>query len=129
MKFKRNEGFRFAFGNPIEAGFVIMIGGKALELGHQPLSCSVLDISPRGMKVESGVDLTGYMDKMLQLEVSFIIDKAEIRAVGEIVWCKKYGSGYQYGIVFYNQPGVETLIVSELKARRRRETLGPKTGK
>ena len=127
--FKRKEGFRFAFGEPIEAGFVIMIGGKPLGLERKRMPGRVLDISPRGMKMVTEVDLTEYMDKMLQLEVFFVIDKAEIRAIGEIVWCKKFGSGYHYGIVFPNQPGAESIIISELKARRRKEALGSKTQK
>ena len=129
MIFKRKEGFRFAFGEPIEAGFVIMIGGKPLGLDRRRTLCRVLDISPGGMKMATEVNLTEYMDKMLQLEIFFVIDKAEIRAIGEIVWCKKFGRGYHYGIVFTNQPDVESMIISELKARRRKEALGPKTGK
>ncbi|MGM9950626.1 MAG: PilZ domain-containing protein [Lysinibacillus sp.] len=129
MIYKRKEGFRYAFGESIEAGFVVLIDGKPVGVGESRLACHVLDISPHGLKMATNVNLSGYMDKMLQLEISFVIDKAEIRAIGEIVWCKKFGSGYHYGIVFYNQPGVESMIISELKARRRREALGPKTGK
>lgn len=127
MIFKRKEGFRFSFGEPIEAGFVVMIDGKPVGAGESRLACKVLDVSPRGMKIMTEVDLSNYINRILQLEVSFILDNVEIRGIGEIVWSKKFGSGYQYGIVFYNQPGVESLIISELKARRRKEMLGSKS--
>jgi hypothetical protein len=126
MIFKRKEGFRFSFGEPIEAGFVVMIDGKPIGAGDGRLACQVLDISPRGIKIMTGVDLNSYINKVLQVEVSFTLDHVEIRGIGEIVWSKKFGSGYHYGIVFYNQPGVETLIISELKARRRKEMLESK---
>ncbi|KGR83812.1 PilZ domain-containing protein [Lysinibacillus odysseyi] len=126
MIFKRKEGFRFSFGEPLDAGFVVMIDGKPIGTRESRLACKVLDVSPRGMKMMTEADLSSYINKVLQLEISFTLDHTEIRGIGEIVWSKKFGSGYQYGIVFYNQPGVESLIISELKARRRKETFGSK---
>ena len=32
MIFKRQEGFRYAFGDPLEAGAVILIDGKTLDI-------------------------------------------------------------------------------------------------
>lgn len=126
MIFKRKEGFRFSFGEPIDAGFIVLIDGKSVGVGDSRLACKVLDISPHGIKMLAGVDLGSYINKVVQVEVFFTLDQVEIRGVGEIVWSKKFGSGYHYGIVFSNQPGVESLIVSELKARRRKEMHGTK---
>lgn len=126
MIFKRQEGFRFSFGEPLDAGFIVLIDGKPVGGVDNRQACKVLDISPRGIKMRTEVDLNSYINKVIQLEVFFTLDQVEIRGVGEIVWSKKYGSGYHYGIVFSNQPGVESLIISELKARRRKEMHGTK---
>lgn len=126
MIFKRKEGFRFVFGDSLEADFVILIDGKAVDLEGKRVPCQILDISPRGMKIGVNMDLGEYSSQILQLEILFVLDQTEIKAVGEIVWSKTFGSGYQYGIVFYNQTPIEELIIEELKSRRRKEVARPK---
>ena len=126
MIFKRQEGFRYAFGDPVEAGAVILIEGKPLDVAQTRIPCEILDISPRGLKISIGEDFNEYKNKALQLEISFILDATEIKGIGEIVWSKKFGRGYHYGITFFNQSSVEELIVNELKVRRRKEILKEK---
>ena len=123
MIFKRQEGFRHAFGEPLQAGVVILIDGKPLDFERTRIPCEILDISPRGLKMAIGEDFNEYKNKALQLEISFILDSTEIKGIGEIAWSKKFGRGYHYGIAFFNQSTVEDLIVNELKARRRKEVL------
>ena len=45
-------------------------------------------------------DFSEYKNKVLQVEISFVLDAAEIKGIGEIIWSKKWGSGYHYGIAF-----------------------------
>ncbi|WP_332650923.1 PilZ domain-containing protein [Lysinibacillus sp. 54212] len=127
MIFKRQEGFRFSFGEPLEAKFVILIDGKPFDLERTSNTCKILDISPRGMKISSEVDLNEHINKMLQLEICFTLDVTEIKCVGEIVWSKPFGSCTHYGVVIYNQAAVEDLIINELKLRRRKEVLRSKS--
>lgn len=126
MIFKRQEGFRFCFGEPIEAKFVILIDGKPLNLERTSHPCRILDISPRGMKMGSETNLNEYINKVLQLEIFFTLDVTEIKCVGEIVWSKPFGSCTHYGITFTNSAAVEDLIINELKIRRRKEVLRKK---
>lgn len=121
MIFKRNEGFRFAFGEPLYANFGILIDGKPQNLEKTQYPCEIQDISPRGMKMFSNIEIGEDTTKLVQLEVTFILDVTKIRAVGEIVWSKKVMHGFHYGLIFDNQPVVEQLIVSELKERRKKE--------
>ena len=123
MIFKRQEGFRYAFGDPLEAGAVVLIEGKPLDVEQTRIPCEILDISPRGLRIAIGEDFNEHKNKVLQLEIIFILDSTEIKGIGEIVWSKKFGSGYHYGITFFNQESVEELIVNELKSRRRKEIL------
>ena len=126
MIFKRQEGFRYAFGEPLEAGAVVLIEGKPLDVERTRIPCEILDISPRGLKISIGEDFNEHKNKVLQLEIIFILDSTEIKGIGEIVWSKKFGSGYHYGITFFNQSIVEDSIINELKVRRRKEILQEK---
>ena len=121
MPFKRQEGFRFSFGNPLEASFLVLANGKSQEVEGVKETCKVLDVSPRGMKIQTDVILSNYAATSIQLEVYFSLDSAEIKALADVVWTKPYGANFQYGLVFEKQPIVEDLIVEELKIRRRKE--------
>ncbi|MEK3764729.1 PilZ domain-containing protein [Solibacillus sp. FSL K6-4121] len=117
MGFKRTEGFRFTFGAPIAAKYTVLIDGKQ-QTKH---ACEIIDVSPHGMKMFSSHEIGENTNYLVQLELEFILDEVLIKAIGEIVWKKKYGGKYQYGLIFENQPGIEELIVSELKIRRKKE--------
>lgn len=121
MAFKRKEGFRFTFGQAIEAKYIVLINGKPenLEMTKQP--CEILDVSPRGMKMFAFHEIGENSNERVQLEIHFVLDEVLIKAVGEIMWKKQYGKGFQYGLIFEDQPAIEELIVSELKIRRRKE--------
>ena len=119
MAFKRQEGFRFAFGEPLEATFLVLADGEGAS--DERAACKVLDISPRGMKVITDVNLNNYAGNNIQLEVYFYLDATEIKALADVVWSKVFGANFQYGLIFNKQPVVEELIIEELKIRRRKE--------
>ena len=121
MAFKRQEGFRFSFGEPLDANFVVLADGKSRTAGDTKESCKVLDISPHGMKVLTNVDLKKFEANTVQLEVYFYLDATEIKALADVVWSKPFGANFQYGLIFEKQPIVEELIIEELKIRRRKE--------
>lgn len=127
MIFKRNEGFRFVFGEPLNANFSILLDGKPQNIEKTQYPCEIWDVSPRGMKMFSNIEIGEDTNKLVQLEISFILDEAKIKAIGEIVWTKKVISGFQYGLSFDNQSTVEELIVAELKLRRKKEMQRNKT--
>ena len=121
MGFKRQEGFRFAFGEPLEANFIVLTDGKQDTINEGRKQCKVLDISPRGMKIVTDVNLNNYAGSNVQLEVYFYLDATEIKALADVVWTKVFGANFQYGLIFDKQPVVEELIIEELKIRRRKE--------
>lgn len=118
MIFKRTEGFRFAFGDSVDAQFAMLLNGKPENAKH---ACNILDVSPHGMKMFSKIEIGEHSNKPVQIEIQFVLDETLIRAVGDVVWKKKLGKDYHYGLVFENQPIIEELIVSELKVRRKKE--------
>lgn len=116
MIFKRQEGFRFKFEEPIQITFAMYENGK---VNHgQTAMADLLDISPRGLKMFTEVDL-GVNPPPLDLH--FVLDTREVRAYGDVIWSRPFGNGKQYGIHFTDQGPVEDLIVEELKLRRKKE--------
>lgn len=116
MIFKRQEGFRFKFEEPVTMTFAIYEDGRVNQ--EQTAMAELLDISPRGLKMFTEVDL-GVNPPPLDLR--FVLDTREVRAYGEIIWSRPFGTGKQYGVLFDNQGAVEDLIVEELKLRRKKE--------
>ncbi|MEQ6356832.1 PilZ domain-containing protein [Lysinibacillus sp. M3] len=116
MIFKRQEGFRFKFEEPVKMTFAIYENGRVNQA--QTAMADLLDISPRGLKMFTEVDL-GVNPRPLDLR--FILDTREVRAYGEVIWSRPFGNGKQYGVNFNDQESVEDLIVEELKLRRRKE--------
>ena len=119
MLFKRSEGFRYAFGEPVQATFKILENDEALN--KEVSICEILDISPKGIKMYTRVDLHAGRAICPPLEIRFILDTKIIEVRGEVMWSKPYIKGKQYGIFFNNQPLQEELIVDELKIRRKKE--------
>ena len=119
MLFKRTEGFRYKFEEPLQAIVTIVENGTTVE--RETAIGEILDISPRGIKMSTTVDL--YAGKAIcpQFEIRFMIDTQPIIAFGEVMWSRPYKKGKQYGIFFNNQEALEELIVEELKIRRKKE--------
>lgn len=116
MIFKRQEGFRFKFEEPIQITFAMYENGK---VNHgQTAMADLLDISPRGLKMFTEVDL-GINPP--PLDIHFVLDTQEVQAYGDVIWSRPFGNGKQYGIHFNDQGPVEDLIVEELKLRRKKE--------
>jgi len=126
MYLKRKEGFRFVFNQPIDARFKLLVSGQAIEaIGSCP--AQILDISPRGAKMFSEVKFGEYIhSSTLQVELQFVLDVTTIQAIGEVVWSKPFGKGYQYGVQFQAQENIDELIISEMKKRRKKEVLQSK---
>ena len=123
MYFKRGESFRFDFKQPLKATLGLLIEGKLVDVEKTQYECEIIDISPNGVKVFTKADFGEHNNKQLQFDLHFKLDEAQIHAVGDIIWQRPYIGGKQYGLTFHQQPKLETLIVTELKARRRKEVL------
>lgn len=128
MIFKRKEGFRFTFGEALDAQYAILLDGKYENVERSMYDCQIVDVSPKGMKMFTTHKMGEHMNKLLQVEVDFILYTTAICVIGEIVWTKPYAQGFQYGLEFREQPNIENLIIEELKMRRRKEMLQKKTG-
>ena len=128
MQFKRQEGFRFVFNEPIDASFVFIDKDEQAneEISKISHPCKILDLSPRGIKIYTNVEIGESKSKPLLLEVQFVLDVTNIRAIGEVVWSKRFGQGKQLGIQIVDQPDIVDLIINEMKQRRKKEVFAKK---
>lgn len=121
MQYKRNEYFRYTFGEPCEATFRLI--KNASETSPQEISnkgtCKIIDISPNGLKIYSELFIS--IDKLKQIEINFNLDEAPLTMIGEFIWSKGKFSGFEYGVRLLGDTESEQLIISELKSRRRKE--------
>lgn len=124
MSFRRKESFRFVFNEPIEAKFKVFVNGK--QLSDKSYPCKILDISPRGIKMYTDVELQLDFKQNIQFETYFVLNITNIQAIGDIIWSKPYSKGKQYGLFFKEQSDIDDLIINEMKIRRRKEVLGNK---
>lgn len=119
--FKRKEGFRFAFDQPIKAAFRLTKNGEPIDLQASFVSAEILDISPKGMKITTSFEIDDAMSDEVQLYIIYCLDTLEIQSYGEVVWKRPGGEGFLYGLYFHAQDENEQTIISELKLRRRKE--------
>ncbi|HHY74813.1 MAG TPA: PilZ domain-containing protein [Bacillus bacterium] len=115
MKFRRQEGFRYTFGNPIDCLFKIN-KIEDLAVNTEYGEGQIIDISPSGIKMFSLLNLATHPKKM-EIEVRFVIENHTYQIPGVIQWQKKevLKSGYSYGIKLDPTEEIAKSIIEGLK--------------
>ncbi|UII57197.1 PilZ domain-containing protein [Cytobacillus spongiae] len=113
MIYRRDEAFRFEFNRPIHGTFKLLkINDKS---GQSKLgSADIIDLSPNGLRFESGLDLPLEQNSLL-IEVNFILNERLIRILGTPKWKKTHGTRYIYGFTGINDQETKKEIIEELK--------------
>lgn len=111
--YKRQEGFRFVFKQPIRGTFAIQrINNQRIESNEG--SIEILDMSLGGMKFTSFLDLP--LDQRVLLLVKFQIEEEKFSVTGKIMWKKaKMEKGYFYGFEMDKDSYSEDLLLEQLK--------------
>lgn len=126
MFYKRHESFRFVFDPPLEVSFHTKAEDSLVSDMHGYMEGQIIDISPHGMKMHCDVKLKHHLPNSTKIDIRFVIDTHTIEAHGEIKWSKVFGNLYELGVLFKDGQALETMIISELKLRRKKEVLGGK---
>ena len=119
MLFRREEPFRFTFGDPIKGIFrILQIDGISGLTKESPIL--ILDLSPNGIKFSSPIDLP-INNKQFLMEVIFVLNVKSIIMLAEPKW-KKPGanSSFVYGLVGLDDVETKKEIINELKEYSRR---------
>ena len=114
MNYKRKSPFRYTFSEPIPIYFkIVNINGKRIESSEG--TATMIDLSPKGMKLKSSLDLKDINHKAIILSIRFTIDTDEQIVLGRIVWKKGMAGFYHYGIELLADDVVSQTIVEQLK--------------
>jgi hypothetical protein len=115
VRYKRDEAFRFLFGEPISAFFSIAeVKGKSVVTPEG--KAKVIDLSPNGMRLNSSLDIPVSSQDQVKIQIRFSLNDSEYRIVGDIVWRKKDFDSFFYGIHFKVDQSVKEELIEELKA-------------
>ncbi|OQM45887.1 hypothetical protein B6A27_09560 [Anoxybacillus sp. UARK-01] len=113
MRFKRNEAFRYQFGQPLLGTFrIAYIDGK--EMDSEKGAVEIYDISPKGMKIRTVFDIPP-RPRDVCIQVTFILNDVEFNLLGIIVWQKRDFRGYFYGLQLHLSHEQEEIMIRELK--------------
>ncbi|WP_017434060.1 PilZ domain-containing protein [Saccharococcus caldoxylosilyticus] len=112
MRFKRQEPFRYQFGQPLACSLrVAGIGGQQKE---EEYIAYIHNLSPHGMKLET-LQRIPYEHGKTTVEIAFSINNAPLRFFGKIVWEKPFGRTYYYGMRLLVSAEGEEMLIREIK--------------
>jgi hypothetical protein len=115
MRFKRQEPFRYQFGQPIPCTFrITRIGDR--EVKTDKGLAEIHDISPRGVRIETHLNIPVDPERRpIEIEISFVLVEEEIRVRGIFVWKKPFAKEYQYGVNLTISEDQKEKLISEIK--------------
>ncbi|AEH47992.1 PilZ domain-containing protein [Parageobacillus thermoglucosidasius] len=112
MKFKRQEAFRYQFGQPLPCTFrLVHDDEKYIEIEEK--NAHIHDISPRGMKLETPARIP--CERGQEIEIIFTLNDVEFCFLGKIVWERPFARMHYYGVrlLISNEQGEK--LISEIK--------------
>lgn len=114
MKYKREEYFRYAFGEPIPTLFRIeKVNGKVVETSKG--EGEILDLSPKGMKFATKLMIANAKRNEVQLSMFFTLNDADWNIACRIVWAKENNDFVEYGVEFLPGQEIAVNLVKQLK--------------
>lgn len=109
--FKRQEGFRLAFKEPIEATFILLtVQGE--KVTSKKGTAKLLDMSLKGAKMSSKLELP---TTDLKLRIEFELNEEKLDIDCGIVWRRLGFKEYLYGLTFDSDSYEEAKLLAELK--------------
>lgn len=109
MKYRREEAFRYEFTEEVPCMFKI----RSIISIDSSFEGKIIDISPSGIKLFSSIDLPE--KKNLLLLIEFLLNENPIVINAELIWKRKVGNGYHYGLKSLSTKDETTKIVHDLK--------------
>ncbi|SDC05207.1 PilZ domain-containing protein [Pelagirhabdus alkalitolerans] len=123
MQYKRREPFRYEFLDPIKGSFSLLLNQEDQKnLSKTDTgSMEILDISPRGMKFKSALNIP-INKKAFLVEAYFNLENVDLNMLGKIAWKKELEGMYYYGLEGFEDDEREqhiTNAVKEISKRRK----------
>jgi hypothetical protein len=110
MRYKREEGFRYSFKQPLPATITMY--------GNGPFKGELIDLSLGGAKIKIAPDVE--IDMNYKSVISFVLNDYHIKLTGEFRWEKPWMNGNLFGILFDIDKGTKVDLLKELKEYAKR---------
>ncbi|OIJ10524.1 hypothetical protein BKP37_18495 [Anaerobacillus alkalilacustris] len=120
MKYKRDETFRYKFIEEISFNFK-MISIDGIPIDSKSCEGVLLDISPNGCKILSPLEFPAHKNIVFYIEFTF--NEEPIKVSSELVWKKRVGNNFQYGLKLHSTEDSSRLIVQEIKKYVKKQEL------
>lgn len=113
MRFKRHETFRFQFEEPVACFFQIKkVENK--EITSKIGEANIYDISEGGLNLTTPLHISLEV-KNIEIEISFKLNKEELKVTGILIWSKNMYTHYSYGVQFTIENSIRKKLIEELK--------------
>ncbi|WP_047983726.1 PilZ domain-containing protein [Ornithinibacillus californiensis] len=114
MRYRRDEAFRFEFGEPLPIIFTIdEINGKVIHTSDG--KATMRDLSLKGMKIATSLSLPFESGKDVKVTVQLLLNHHHYTIQGEIVWKKQRLQEYYYGIHYNTSENTKDAILDDIK--------------
>lgn len=117
MRAGKRKSFRYTFAKPITALFqIVAIDDEIVSTSKG--KAKIINISTRGVKFNSHLNIHKTEHKTIQLAISFKLNEQLINVDGNIVWKNNKGTSVDYGIAFIIEESddpIEEIIIEQLK--------------
>lgn len=120
MKYKREEYFRFTFGEPLQAQFKIEKINDELVKSSKG-KAEIIDLSPAGLKFGTELRIDESKRNSIELTIDFKLNDLDLSIKGLIVWVKEKYNTLEYGIEFLPDQEIAGSLIEELKEFSRKE--------
>ncbi|WP_096201734.1 PilZ domain-containing protein [Bacillus sp. FJAT-45350] len=113
MRYRRQDGFRYQFEEPVACSFrILKVGNKDVQ--SKPGKASIYDLSEGGLKLTTPISIP--LNQEIKVEVVFILNNNELKITGLLAWKKENISGdYSYGVDFISDKVLQRQMIEELK--------------
>lgn len=120
MKYKREEYFRFTFGEPLQAQFKIKKINNEIVKSSKG-KAEIIDLSPAGLKFSSELRIDEAKRNNIEVIINFKLNDLDLSIKGVIVWVKEKYDMFEYGIEFLPDQEIAGNLIEELKEFAKKE--------
>ncbi|SET35590.1 PilZ domain-containing protein [Oceanobacillus limi] len=113
MRYKRDEAFRFEFGEPLLARFSMdELNGKRVTSSDG--EAKIVDVSLKGLKLCTSLSIPVHGNDV-KATISFSLNDNPYQVSGTFIWVEKKLNEYYYGIQFELEEEIQDKLLNDLK--------------
>jgi hypothetical protein len=122
MRYKREEGFRYNFKQPLPTSISIYKNNNEI----QTFKGEIIDISLGGAKIRMSLDVK--IDLNLKVLLTISLNDLIFKIIGNVRWANLWMNGNSYGILYDIDEETREKLLKEIKEYAKRDFQESKNG-